>query len=102
MDNEAPRRHRLCIQSNGELCMRMMSVIAIAALAACASANGATERPTETTRIVGATGGTSTLSMSSNTSASVTTIAFPIDRVWRLMPSVYDSLGIHLTVADQP
>jgi hypothetical protein len=80
--------------------MRALLLLAAIGVSACASANGPAERATETTRIVGGTAGTSSLSMTASTSASVTSVAFPIDRVWRLMPGVYDSLGIGLTVAD--
>jgi hypothetical protein len=66
------------------------------------SSAGTAPRP-ETTRIQGSSiggGSNTTITMTSNTSASVTSVAASLDRVWRLLPGVYDSLGIVLTTLD--
>lgn len=70
-------------------------------LVACASATpGASMRPaTESVRV--ATGGVGTeLRMSPSDAVSVHKIAARPDQVWRLMPTVLDSLGIPVNVLD--
>jgi hypothetical protein len=76
-------------------------ILSLFALAACAGGNSTTTTRPETMRVV-AGGGTSTgqFNVSATTAASVSKVAYPIDRVWRLMPSVYDSLKIPLTTLD--
>jgi hypothetical protein len=81
--------------------MRCIAVLSSFALAACASGGVSTSntRP-ETTRVVGAGGATGVFATTAITAASVSTVAAPLDRAWRLMPAVYDSLGIPLTTVD--
>jgi hypothetical protein len=82
--------------------MRGIALLSLAALAACASGSSSTStsRP-ETMRVVGggglATGG---ISMNASSTASVSKVAFPLDAVWRALPSVYDSLKIPPTTLD--
>jgi hypothetical protein len=78
-----------------------VAILSLFALAACASGNSTTTTRPETMRVV-AGGGTATgqFNVTSTTAASVSKAAYPIDRVWRLMPAVYDSLKIPLTTFD--
>jgi hypothetical protein len=79
--------------------LRLFSLIA---LAACASGGSSTTstRP-ETVRVVAGSGtATGQFNMTASNAASVSKVSFPIDRVWRLMPAVYDSLKIPLTTLD--
>jgi hypothetical protein len=79
----------------------MLSVLPIALLAGCASSRSSgipdpgVETRTETVRVggVGAQHGT-TMTTVSSVSPGVTTIFSPIDDVWRVLPAIYDSLGI--------
>ena len=71
------------------------------ALAACASSSrspGASAPVTQTVRVMGAGGGSVNLAPAST--ANAVTIAHPVDDVWRVLPSVYDSLAIPVTTRD--
>ena len=75
----------------------MLSMLVL--LSACASSGTAPGRaPSETLRVIGAGGGAVTLT--SNTNASVSSVPFPVEQVWRVLPAVYDSLGIPITTLD--
>jgi len=83
--------------------MRCLLVLSVAGLAACASANTATERtPTEqTVRVVGAGGITAaSASMVSSDEAASTTLPITVEQGWRLLPTVYEAVGIPITIAD--
>lgn len=68
-------------------------------LSACASSNPVPARaPTETIRVLGAGGGA--LTLTSSTVANVSSIPFSVDQVWRVLPAVYDSLGIPISTLD--
>jgi len=75
----------------------MLSMMVV--LFACAS-SGAVPRsaPTETLRVAGAGGGALTLTSSSQ--ANATSVPFPVEQVWRVLPAVYDSLEIPITTLD--
>jgi hypothetical protein len=68
-------------------------------LAGCASSSGALpDRDTrQTVQISGVSG---KLNMSSSSSATTTTIAEPIELVWRALPKALDSLGVAVTTID--
>lgn len=81
--------------------MRCLLLCSTIALAACASGATNTSGSTQATaRVSGGGSGTTNVRMDATNVASVSRVAYPIDRVWRLMPSVYDSLGITLTTLD--
>lgn len=69
------------------------------ALAGCAS-NSALPPPVpdRTVQIAGVAG---RLTMNSNSDASVSTIAAPIEQVWRVLPAVFDSLGVAISTVNQ-
>jgi hypothetical protein len=82
--------------------MRVLRLVSVLALAGCASGNVPGVQPdvAETVRISGgATGG---MQISTNTSAAsnVVTVALPLTRIWLVLPSVYDSLGIPVNLVD--
>lgn len=75
----------------------MLSVVAM--LNACASSNPApTNAPTQTVSVIGAGGGTVRLTPS--TQASVSTVPFSVEQVWRVLPAAYDSVGIAISTLD--
>lgn len=80
--------------------MRALIVgLSVAALSACSSnppLDGAAAP--ETMRVSGAGGGA--LTMTSNATAGVSIIAAPIARIWRLLPIVYDSVGLKVATLD--
>src|SRR4051812_41974930 len=81
--------------------LSLLSLIVLAAGGACAGGSTTTTSRPETMRVVNGAGtATGQFTMNATNSASVTKVAMPIDRVWRLMPAVYDSLKIPLTTLD--
>lgn len=84
--------------------MRGIASLSLMMLAACAS-GGTTSSGTgapQTTRVMGG-GGLSTggsIRMNATDAASITTVGFPLDVVWRALPAAYDSLKIPLTTLD--
>jgi hypothetical protein len=82
--------------------MRSLLALCLAAAAACASSGGSatpssTAPATQTVRI----DGVGTLNVrGSGPSASVKTLPFAIADAWRVLPAVYDSLGIPITRVD--
>jgi len=81
--------------------MRLASLLTLALAGACASAGtaGTTATPSQTVRVVGPSGGAS-LTMAANDVASVQTLPFSADQVWRLLPAVLDSLGVPVETLD--
>ena len=63
-------------------------------LPACASSSGTAKPATQTIR----GGGAGSLTISSRSVSDVSHLAYPAEAVWRIMPSVFDSLGIPVTV----
>jgi uncharacterized lipoprotein len=80
--------------------MRALVVaLSVAALSACSSNPPLDGAPTpETVRVSGAGGGAVT--MTSSATAGVSLVAAPIAKVWRLLPNVYDSLGLTIATLD--
>ncbi len=68
-------------------------------LAGCASNSSLPERTGEqTVQVVGMAG---KLTVNSNSTASKSTIAAPIEQVWRVLPAVFDSLGVAVSTVNQ-
>lgn len=81
--------------------MRLLALLSAGALAGCASTNSTTSARPETVRVVSGPGtSTTSLTINASANASVAKLSFPIDKVWRALPGVYDSLGIPLTMLD--
>jgi hypothetical protein len=83
--------------------MRFALLLSVAMLAGCASSPGSSgpPAPDQTVRIPSSGGGTATsLSIASSTSAAVKTLSAPLERIWNVLPAVYDSLGIPVTSRD--
>ena len=83
--------------------MRRLLLLTLFPLAACASSAASTAarpsaRPSSHT-MGGADVGSITISASST--ADVSHLAYSADAVWRILPSVFDSVGIPLTIIDQ-
>lgn len=77
--------------------MRFAWVLTLIAIAGCASSSTPSMTRTTDVGIVGTAG----LRVRQSDGAKVNTLAFPLPRVWAVLPSVFDSLGIPLTDLDQ-
>lgn len=79
--------------------------LALMLAAACASGRAAVPPGGEsqsTVRVVNGAGvGTATLTTTSSYQALVDALPAPADRVWALMPAVYQEIGIDFTTVDQ-
>jgi len=86
--------------------MRGFALLSLITLAACASGAASTSAGSgapQTTRVMGGGGLSSTggsIRMNATDAASVTSVGYPIDAVWRALPFAYDSLKIPLTTLD--
>ncbi|HEY6218782.1 MAG TPA: hypothetical protein VIV65_01920 [Gemmatimonadaceae bacterium] len=84
--------------------MRGIAILtAVVALAACAPSNASTGTSPTVGQTVRVSTSQGTLSAQTHTEigASGSSVAFPLDRVWAVLPSVYDSLTIPVTTRDQ-
>lgn len=74
---------------------RVALALAVGAASACATNHGlpSSSGPTQTVRVASPTAEID-IDVTSRSDPKVASIAAPIERVWSLLPSVYDSLGI--------
>jgi hypothetical protein len=84
--------------------MRVHHIVSLVALAGCASGGGTTtagkpDAPA-TVRVSTATGTAMAVTLSNSTDANVSALPYSVDDVWRVLPAVYDSLGIPITLRD--
>ena len=80
--------------------MRRIILMFAVTLARCATGHSGTVQPSsETVRIVGSSG--SALRMVPSEGAKETVIAASMDRVWKVLPAIYDSLGIEIDNLDE-
>lgn len=80
--------------------MRHSHLLPIVLLAACASNPGGTAR-TETVRVATNNGGTVQISSVTTDRPLTHTVPAAIEDVWRVLPAVFDSLGIPVTERQQ-
>ena len=74
-------------------------VLLATATAGCASSSALPEPPAQQrVQIVGMAG---RLTVNSNSTASKSSIVAPIEQVWRVLPAVFDSLGVAVSTVDQ-
>src|SRR4051812_49889790 len=79
--------------------MRISRLLPLLVLAACASSGGPQLGSNEKTiNLSDGSGGV--LRLRAGDGAKMSTVAFPMDKVWRILPSVYDSLGMAITDLD--
>lgn len=76
--------------------MRGIAALSMIIVAACATANPGSAIPGTTDVPIG----TGAMRVRSTDGPMVNAVAFPLDRVWRVLPAVYDSLGIPLSDVD--
>lgn len=80
--------------------MRRLVLLTFVLLPACASSSASSSGQGPSTQTIhGGSAGSMTVSTSS--SNDVIRLAYTPDAVWRIMPSVFDSLGITLNTVDQ-
>ena len=77
--------------------MRTTLLLALTLSAACASGGGVGGQADQSIHV--ATGASGVLRVRGE-GAKTAAVALPLERVWRVLPSVYDSLGIGLTDLD--
>ena len=80
--------------------MSRLLISAAIALGACSASTTGDTGSVQSVRVVGAAGATS-MTTAPTDIASSTTFEAPVDRVWRALPAVFDSLGIPVTHLDQ-
>ena len=81
--------------------MRGIFLIGFVGLSGCATApavSGASG--SQNVRVVGAGGDVLSVGIPTTLNSGTTTIALPADKLWSVLPAVYDSLGIPLTEID--
>jgi len=80
--------------------MRRIILMFAATLAGCATGHSGTVQPSsETVRVVGSS--SSNLRMTPSEGAKAIEIPASIDRVWKVLPQIYDSLGIEIDNLDE-
>ena len=80
--------------------MRRIILMFAATLAGCATGHSGTVQPSsESVRIVGSSN--SNLRMAPSEGAKETVISASMDRVWKVLPAIYDSLGIQIDNLDE-
>lgn len=75
-----------------------LGVGSFALLAACASSSSPSARPA--TQTVGSAD-VGSMTIAASSTADVSKLPYTVDAVWRVLPSVFDSVGIPLTTIDQ-
>lgn len=79
--------------------MRCLMLLTLVLLPACASSSSSTPKgPATQTINAGAAG---SMTMAASASADVVRMPYAADAVWRILPSVFDSVGITVTSIDQ-
>jgi hypothetical protein len=76
--------------------MRSTALVCLALVSACASSGAGSEQPVtpHTTRVVTNPGTGLTVTTTTSSATITGDVPFPLERVWAILPSVYDSLGI--------
>jgi hypothetical protein len=82
--------------------MRIGLILSLMAVGGCASSGGGSAQPSvpQTVRVSGGGTGGIAINTVANTSANVATVAIPLDRVWRVLPQVYDSIAVPVNTVD--
>lgn len=80
--------------------MRRVTLCLLVVSTACASSGTSSIAPVKpATQTIGG-GGMGSLTMSASATTDVSHLPFSADAVWRILPSVYDSIGIQVTTVD--
>lgn len=79
----------------------LLSVVPVSlALAACASSSGGPTPSRPATQTMGSAD-VGTITVTNASTADVSHLPYSVDAVWRIMPSVFDSVGVPITLLDQ-
>lgn len=76
---------------------RISSLLLLPAIAACASSSGA---PTPTARPETVYAPGAMLTINPDNGGATKVIEAPMEKLWRVLPSVYDSVGVPLSIVD--
>ena len=82
--------------------MRLACVVTVALLTACASSTSSappSARPA--TQTIGSGGDVGSLTIAASSTADVSHLPYTSDAVWRVLPSVFDSVGVTVATIDQ-
>lgn len=79
--------------------MRTLLIFSSVVVAGCASAGMSPSGPEQQT-ISGGSAVAGSLTMTSSTTTNYADIAAPLDRVWKVLPAAFDSLGITVASVD--
>jgi hypothetical protein len=85
--------------------MRYRALMSVVLLAACAPSgtSGSSTAPapaTQTIRVGGGGGGGTELRLSGGDALQASTLAFAPDKVWLILPAIFDSLGVSVSTID--
>ncbi len=82
--------------------MRFLGVLAAVAVCGCASSGGSvgSTRPMTQDISTGGVGGTDRLTVGSSAGPNTNTLEYAADRVWKVLPAVFDSIGVPVTHLD--
>jgi hypothetical protein len=83
-----------------EASMRRAVALAILILTACSSSRPGEALPGRSQTAAVRDAGGSALRINPGDGAATTSVAFPIDAVWKALPAVFDSLGIPINTVD--
>jgi hypothetical protein len=75
------------------------SVAMLAIVCACAPSSSVSTTPTQRTETI-YTGGSGKLTVNPDNGAATRVIEAPLEKVWQLLPSAYDSVAVPLTLID--
>ena len=79
----------------------MLVTAAVCSMTACASSSSSSTTPARPAVQTVSGGAAGSMTIASSTSSDVVKLAHTPDAVWRIMPSVYDSLGVTVSTIDQ-
>jgi hypothetical protein len=78
----------------------LLLVTSLLSFAACASSSGSSSSPSRPATQTMGSADVGTITVTNSTTADVSHLTASVDAVWRIMPSVFDSLGVPITTMD--
>lgn len=74
--------------------------VVVGALAGCASSTSTATGGRPATQTIGGGSGVGSIVVANRSESDVTHLSYPMDAVWRVLPGVFDSIAVPLTVMD--
>jgi len=91
--------HRSLVHRSLTLSICSLGVAAVAFVSACASGGGSSAPVRPATQTMGSAD-VGTITVTNTVTADVSHLAATVDAVWRIMPSIYDSVAVPITTLD--